>query len=185
MNNGTLVNSGTFTANSSLFTMTCSGVSGSTNTFSNTGTFTDQGAGLVQFTGSTTAVTFNNAGTVNVNAGTLTLANPGANSGLFAVAPGATLNITGNFTQTAAGSITLQIGGTATNQFGHVTVSGTATLTGTLNIVLVGGFVPTSGETFQVMTWSSESGSFSTVNDPAGTTFTISFDPLDLKLTTM
>jgi hypothetical protein len=184
MNNGTLVNSGTFTANSSFFTLSCSGVSGSTNTFSNTGTFTDQGTGMVLFTVSSTAVTFNNAGIVNVNAGTLNLANSGANSGMFAVAAGATLNITGNFTQTAAGSITVQLGGTASDQFSHISVSGTATLNGTLSIVLVGGFVPTSGQTFQIMSWSSVSGVFSTINDPMGVMFALSYQTHDLLLTT-
>jgi hypothetical protein len=57
--------------------------------------------------------------------------------------------------------------------------------TATLNIVLVGGFVPTSAQSFQVIAWSSESGTFSTVNDPAGVVFAVSFEPLDLKLSAM
>jgi hypothetical protein len=58
-----------------------------------------------------------------------------------------------------------------------------ATLNGTLSIVLVDGFVPSSGQSFQVMTWSSNSRAFSTINNPMSATFTVSYLALDLKLT--
>jgi hypothetical protein len=181
MDNGTLVNSGTFTAASSS-TLVSEG-SGGTNTFSNTGTFTDQGPGTVQFTQFFTGVAFNNAGTVIVDAGTLLLTAPGTNTGTITIAAGAILSISGNFTEAGSGSLTVDIGGTGTNQFGQITVSGTAALNGTLNLVLVNGFVPTSGQSFQIITWASESGAFSTINNPAGTMFTVSYNPLDLNLT--
>src|SRR5262249_53551818 len=129
-------------------------------------------------------IAFNNTGgTVDVEAGQLSPVGGGTNNGAITVAPGAPLNITGNFTQAASGRITAPIAPTAPNQVGQIIVSGAATLDGILNIVLVGGFIPTSGQTFQIMTWSSESGMFSTINNPLGTIFTGSYDPLDLRLT--
>jgi hypothetical protein len=181
MNSGTWNNNSAVSANSSS-TLEAYG-SGGINTIVNNGTFTKQGTGTVLFTNFMTGVAFNNAGTVNVNAGTLGLTSPGTNNGAITAAAGATLNISGNFSQAAAGSLTVQIGGTASTQFGHITITGSATLAGTLNIVLVSGFVPTSGQTFQVMTWSSEAGMFSTINNPLGVMFTVTFDPHDLKLT--
>jgi hypothetical protein len=78
---------------------------------------------------------------------------------------------------------TLNGSGTAPNQLGQIIVSGAAALDGTLTIVLVNGFVPLSGQSFPIMTWSSESGMFRTINNPAGTTFTVNYNPFDLNLT--
>src|SRR5262249_23321640 len=74
MANGTFVNTGSFTANSSGTLQSYGVTSGSTNTFTNSGPFIQQGTGTAQFIASTTGVTFTNTGTVDVETGTLKLA---------------------------------------------------------------------------------------------------------------
>jgi len=59
----------------------------------------------------------------------------------------------------------------------ELVVLGTATLGGTLNVNLLGGFVPAHGQSFQIMTFTSETGSFLA---PPG--FTESFTPTSLSL---
>ena len=57
------------------------------------------------------------------------------NSGSLTVGAGSTLTVAGNFTQTSAGTLNVQIGGTpASGQFGQVAVTGTAALAGTFNL---------------------------------------------------
>ena len=63
------------------------------------------------------------------------------------------------------GSLNIEIGGlTAGTQYDRLAISGSATLNGSLNISLIGGFVPNPGDTFQIMTFGSRSGSFTTTN---------------------
>ena len=58
------------------------------------------------------------------------------------------LNVTANYTQTSTGSLSVQIGGSpAGGQYGHVTAGGSAALAGTLNVGLVNGFGPVTGDT--------------------------------------
>jgi 2-hydroxy-3-keto-5-methylthiopentenyl-1-phosphate phosphatase len=85
-----------------------------------------------------------------------------------AVRPGLSpgvLNVSGNYTQNSASSFNVELGG-LTPGTGHdqLNVAGVATLAGTLNVSLVGGFMPSPGDTFTVMTFASQSGTFSTVN---------------------
>jgi T5SS/PEP-CTERM-associated repeat protein len=120
-----------------------------------TGTLTVRNGGLVSV-GSPLAIaargTLQGDGTIS---GTVT------NGGL--VAPGATigaLTINGNYTQTAAGTLAIELAGPAS--FDRLLVSGSAALDGTIAVALGGGFTPTLGETFSVLTFTSESGDFAT-----------------------
>jgi hypothetical protein len=89
------------------------------------------------------------------------------NAGLITVGDAVTtgtLTITGNYVQTAAGGLTIRIGGyTAGNLFDRLAVGGTATLDGMLTVTLVGGFTPLSEDSFGVLTWASETGTFATL----------------------
>ncbi|MBV5330735.1 MAG: LEPR-XLL domain-containing protein, partial [Chlorobium sp.] len=70
-------------------------------------------------------------------------------------------NITGNFTQDATGTTLIELAGTtAGSGFDQINISGTATLAGTLDIDLYGGFTPTVGQSFQIFTWSGYTGTF-------------------------
>ena len=42
-------------------------------------------------------------------------------------------------------------------------VNGLATLDGALDVVLVGGFVPNLGDSFQILTYASQTGTFGTI----------------------
>jgi hypothetical protein len=75
------------------------------------------------------------------------------------------LTITGDYTQTSTGVLTLKIGGyNPGTDFDQLNVSGTATLDGTVNITLLNGFTPTPGDGFQVLTFGAVIGNFATYN---------------------
>ena len=79
----------------------------------------------------------------------------------------------------------IDIGGTVTSQFGRLTVSGAATLDGTLNLALVNGFSPAIGNSFPVMTFGSRTGQFITINGTAlgnGKQFTPAYSATNLTL---
>ena len=150
-----LSNSGTFTVGT-----------GSTATI--TGAYT-QSAGTTQVDGtlnsSTTTVTVNGGtlkgtGTVGANVTSHGTVAPGDSPGI--------LHINGNFTQASDGTLSLEVQGTnpATPDYDQLLISGTATLGGTLNVTLLGGFVPELGDQFTTMTYSSRSGDFGTINLP-------------------
>ncbi len=95
--------------------------------------------------------------------------NPGTSPG--------SLDVSGNYTQTAAGILNIEIGGTtAITQFDQINITGSASLNGTLNVSLVNSFVPNVADSFQIMTFASHTGDFTTKN---GLTIssTLNFDP--------
>jgi len=75
----------------------------------------------------------------------------------------ATLTVTGSYTQESNGTLNISVGGTAAGAYGHVAVSNGVSLGGTLSIKLINSFVPVIGETFNVVTGSAVTGTFSTV----------------------
>ena len=83
------------------------------------------------------------------------------------------LDITGNYQQTASGSLNIELGGySAGTNFDLITVSaggagGIATLAGTLNVSLTNGFAATNGASFTFLTAASRAGSFSIFNYPS------------------
>lgn len=89
---------------------------------------------------------------------------PGSAGGVGTVG---TLSITlGEFVQGAAGTLDVDLGAAAdsmVNPGDRLAITGAAQLDGTLRVRLVDGFVPTAGETFVVLTASSVSGVFASV----------------------
>jgi hypothetical protein len=73
----------------------------------------------------------------------------------------------GDFDQNASGELIIDLGGAlpGTN-VDQVTVTGTATLAGTLTVVLDGGFDPPNATSYPVLTAGTVSGAFDTVNLP-------------------
>ncbi len=67
----------------------------------------------------------------------------------------------GNYTQGANGSLTFDIA--SLTQFDKLNVSGNATLNGTMNVDLLNGYTPQVGNTFDIMSFASRAGTFSTV----------------------
>jgi len=142
----------------------------SSRSLSRTGSFV-QTAGTTTVDGTLTAT-----GGVDVQGGTLagggTVVGAVVNGGV--VAPGASpglLTVTGNYTQSASGALSIEIGGLAVGtEYDRLAVSGSVTLGGTLSVELVDGFVPDPGDMFMVMTYPSQTvgGSFATLNVPCG-----------------
>jgi hypothetical protein len=85
------------------------------------------------------------------------------NNGTFAPAlPGetGTFTIAGRFPMASSATLDIELGGPGAAEFDRLLISGEAALSGVLRITLVDGYVPQSGETFDVMTFGSRSGDF-------------------------
>jgi len=102
------------------------------------------------------------------------------------------INITGNLDMggaSLAGTVTIKIAGPGPlqpNQFDQVNVTGTATLDGTFNGSFINGYTPATGTTtWPVITYASETGSFTTVNPPTypGGSVTHAYNPTSFDLT--
>jgi hypothetical protein len=166
--------------------------------FSNRGTVAVGGFGTLLATGSYTQT----AGLTRLDGGVLTagglvdleggvLAGTGVinanvlnNAVLDVGQPGSpgTLTISGDYTQMSGGALVIEIGGPgAGTDFDQLTITGQATLDGTLTVHLINGFVPQSGNSFQVLTFASGSGMFAALTGD-GPLFTPSFDPTDVTL---
>ncbi len=99
--------------------------------------------------------TLNGTGTITGNVENAGILHPGSSPG--------TLTINGNYTQDPSGNLNLDINGTiAGTGYSVLAISGTATLAGTINASTSNNFTPAVGNVFQVMTFASESGSFTT-----------------------
>jgi hypothetical protein len=89
------------------------------------------------------------------------------NQGDLAVVPGAagTLSLIGSLTN--SGTVSLEVGGLIlATQYDQLVISGAANLGGTLDVTTFGGFLPAIGNGFTLMTYGSQTGSFSTTNLP-------------------
>lgn len=144
--------------------------------FNNSGDL-DLQTGTLQFSSSFTQT----AGSTLLNGGTLRSASPltlqggslRGNGSVIAnvlnsaiVAPGSSpgsLTITGNYTQTATGTLAIEIGGTTVaTQYDRLTITGSATLAGTLAITRLNNFTPVHTDTFRVLTFTQRTGDFTT-----------------------
>jgi hypothetical protein len=98
------------------------------------------------------------------------------NAGLFAVR--GLVTIDGDYFQTATGTLGLRIGGLqAGTEYDQLVVNGFATLDGTLQLNLVNGFVPQSGDRFQPLLFGSGSGTFAHyTGDVSGFSFLYVYD---------
>ena len=81
------------------------------------------------------------------------------------VSPGnspGTLTINGNYTQTATGTLLMQLA--SPTVYDKLVVTGTATLGGTLQVSLLNGYTPKKGETFTYLTAGHITGAFSNID---------------------
>jgi len=126
----------------------------------NSGTINLQGTNLTM-QGATT----NLAGGRFTGTGSLIPNSTILNDGVFA--PGSevgTLGVTGSWTQSASGRLAIDVGGlVAGTDHDKLTVSSTATLGGELRLASFNGFTPQFGDTFEVLTAGTISGTFDTV----------------------
>jgi hypothetical protein len=88
---------------------------------------------------------------------------------------GGVLKITGAYQQASSGKLSSVITGTTPGTtFGQLSVGGTATLAGTLNVSTGNGFVPSPGQAFSVLLYQTRSGTFATLSGspPYSVTYT-------------
>jgi len=74
------------------------------------------------------------------------------------------ISILGNYTQTATGTLDIEIGGLSPGLFDQVNINGLATLDGVLNVTLIDGFVPQTDNSFKIMSFAAHTGSFAIKN---------------------
>jgi hypothetical protein len=109
---------------------------------------------------------FDNEGAVSLTGGAgLSVGGDFMNRGRITLGPASTLLVGGDFTQTAAGALDEQIGGSpGSGQFGKLVVQQQAQLGGALNVSLVDGFAPSEGQDFDVMNFAGASGDFASTS---------------------
>ncbi len=93
--------------------------------------------------------------------------------------------LSGDGTMTVTGALTWSGGITPTLAFNQFNITQQAIISGTLDISLTGGYEPTIGDTFVIMTFPSRSGEFDTVNGliiGAGKRFDVLYNPNDVTL---
>ncbi len=152
------------------------------------GTFSTGTSDYLQSSGTTTVDGTLSAANVTLNGGALngSGAIQGNLTNAATIEPGdapGTLTVQGNYTQPAAGVLDVDLDGAS--QFGQLTVSGTATLDGTLNVSLSNTYTPNLGDSFKILTFASRSGDFATENGlnlPNGDFFVPVYHSDDLTL---
>ncbi len=108
------------------------------------------GGGIVNGPVSINSATLMGTGTINgdlTNYGTIAIANGG---------PPGTLSVIGTYTQGAAGSLTITIGGLNAAQMDQLNVTGNVDLDGTVNVGLTNGFVPAAGNIFDFLSYTGQ-----------------------------
>ncbi|MAT72458.1 MAG: hypothetical protein CMJ58_23395 [Planctomycetaceae bacterium] len=92
----------------------------------------------------------------------------------------------GNLNAGAGAEMNVDIAGTALSAIDTLAVSSIANLGGTLNLSLLGGFAPSLGQTFTILTALSRNGTFAAVNQPAtmpaGLMFDVLYNPTNVQL---
>ncbi|MGD0463731.1 MAG: PEP-CTERM sorting domain-containing protein [Tepidisphaeraceae bacterium] len=95
-----------------------------------------------------------------------------------------TITITGDYQQSSEGTLMIELAGGSPGQFDVLDVEGTASLDGILDISLLDDFIPTLGETFQVVDYGDLSGQFATVDvlGNSNVQFALEYNSNDLVL---
>ena len=111
-------------------------------------------AGSVLGSGTITGDVTNTAGLLSPS-----LSSPKVTTGSLAISGSGA----GNYTQGSGGSLLFDIAGSTAGKFDTLNISGAASFAGTAILCLVSGFKPAIGTTFPVMSYASETGTFSKV----------------------
>jgi len=104
-------------------------------------------------------------GDVNNNAGSVS---PGGSAGI--------LVIEGGYTQSSAGSLEIELGGLTPDRYDLLEVTGSAVLSGVLNVSYIDGFAAEPGDTFVILTAVAPLGVFETVNVPDAQDWIVKYD---------
>ena len=82
--------------------------------------------------------------------------------------PTGIMELGGNYTQSPSAAMEIDLGGIQPGEFDQLQVVGDVSLDGTLDVSMIDGFEPTPGQTFDIITANSVSGTFSNVVVPEG-----------------
>ncbi|MBK8098034.1 MAG: autotransporter-associated beta strand repeat-containing protein [Planctomycetes bacterium] len=142
-----------------------------------------QTAGSITLAGGNLTAPLNLQGGILSGVGTITGNVTNAATIRPAAASAGTLTITGTYTQTAVGTLDIDLGGLIPGS-GHdrLAISGAATFAGSLQGSLIGGFTPNPGDFFDAITYGSRTGTL-TIIPPAGHPLTPTYNPTALRLT--
>lgn len=187
-NTGEIINDGTYDNRSTLYNNAGSTISnfGDLSNY-NTGTITNQFNGLIVnadllFNNGTfyNQGIIGNSGTIDnryILRGTGKIVGNFNNVGSFLPgnSPG-TFTVDGNYTAVASSYHYIEIAGTGSGQFDVISVSGIATLNGTLTVNLIDGYTPQTGDQFVIMDAGSIAGAFATSNLPGGYNWGITYN---------
>ena len=101
-------------------------------------------------------------GIIKANVANGGVTSPGGSPGTLSLGPGE------NYQQGASGILRAELGGhNPGTQYDQLVVGGSASLAGTLELLLINGFVPQAGDQFRVLSCGSQTGQFSKINAPA------------------
>ena len=118
-----------------------------------------------------------------MNLGPGTLQGNLTNNGTLAPgnSPGA-IAVTGNYAQSPGAQMLMELAGTAPEDFDTLSISGSATLGGTLKISLLDNFLPSPIDSFPILTAAALLGHFDTITTDAGS-FDVLYSPNSVTLT--
>jgi len=106
-----------------------------------------------------------NGGTVSADAINFSIA-VGSGCALDVGKTGMETVIAGDYAQAVGGQLVVEIGGTAAGlQHDTLSISGQASLGGDLQLSIVDGFIPTLGDSFELLTYSSRDGAFDSISE--------------------
>ena len=122
--------------------------------------------------------TFRGIGSTSIGVTSSGTTSPGLSPGL--------LGVTGAWSQSAAGTLAVELGGVAPGtQHDRLDVSGAATIDGTLSVSFTGGYVPITGDAFTILTAGTRTGTFAaTILPPlgAGQFWNVNYKPASVEL---
>ena len=195
----TLVGAGVLSISSSVAQISGNVLAGGTWTANGTGTLVLPGG---NFATNQATVTLSGTGqfpqidSIGENDGSLSLVAGRAfvtaasfdNGGRLTIGPNSTFTVSAAGALLSTGSLTIDIGGTtASGQFGRFNVSGSVALGGTLNVALTGGYFPSAGQSYMIMSFGGNptNSTFATVNgltQNGNTIFTVNQGPMTFLL---
>jgi hypothetical protein len=128
------------------------------------------GAGNVLVNGGAVSVgassTFAVTGTTTLNSGAVSFAGPATlgtldvAAGDLSIAAGAIVQVSGDLALQPTSELDIEVGPSGN---GLLNVGGNLTLDGTLNVIQLAGFAPTVGQSFEFLTFGTDTGSFTTM----------------------
>jgi hypothetical protein len=87
-------------------------------------------------------------------------------TGTFSPGLSPTITSAGNLALASSSTLEMELGGTTAGAYDQIQATGVLALGGTLHVSLINGFVPTAGQSFDILDWSALSGAFSSISLP-------------------